>query len=69
MINQKRKEIGKQLTAQRKKKNLTRYAVSKQTDLSITQLKSIDESQKSYTVDSLLEYSAAIGGEVVLKFK
>jgi transcriptional regulator with XRE-family HTH domain len=69
MTNQKRNKIGKDLQKQRKTKNFSRYYVSKITDLSITQIKSIDESKKSYTVDSLIEYAEAIGGEVSIKFK
>jgi hypothetical protein len=63
-----RKRIGNTLQAHRKKEGLTRYAVSKmERSLSITQIKSIDESKKSYTVDSLLAYANTVGLKVELE--
>lgn len=60
-IEQQRKKIGKHFAAQRKRLNLSRYYIWKNTSLSITQIKSIDEGSKAYTTDSLLIYASKIG--------
>lgn len=61
---QKREKIGKALAAKRKSLKLSRYKVSKNIPLSITQIKSIDTGEKAYTLDSLLIYLSALGLDV-----
>jgi transcriptional regulator with XRE-family HTH domain len=55
-----RKQIGTQLTTLRKKLNLSRYKLAKDTGLTLGQIKNIEESQNNYTVDILVKYSSAM---------
>jgi transcriptional regulator with XRE-family HTH domain len=49
-----KKEIGSLLKKERKAKNLSLYYVSKHSKLAISQVRSIENADKAYTVDSLL---------------
>ncbi len=55
-----RKQIGTQLTTLRKKLNLSRYKLAKDTGLTLGQIKNIEESTNNYTVDILVRYSSAM---------
>lgn len=59
-----RKQIGQDLKARRLADGYSRYAISKIINLSITQIKSIEDGAKSYTIDSLLLYANILGYDV-----
>lgn len=63
-----RAKIGKKLKTKREKLGKSRYQVAKGSTLSITQIKSIETGEKSYTVDSLIEYVAILDGIVMFSF-
>jgi len=67
-VKNKRKEIGKQLKKQRETKGLSRYAIDKQSELTITQVKNIENGSKAYTIDSLIEYIDTMNGIMQIKF-
>lgn len=49
-----RHKLGQQLKSLREDKNLSYYAAAKLADLSIAQVKSIENGDKAYTIDSLI---------------
>ena len=55
-----RKQIGTQLTTLRKKLNLSRYKLAKDTGLTLGQIKNIEEAKNGYTIDLLLKYTGAM---------
>jgi len=63
-----KQEIGRAITQFREANNITRYnAITKRgVKLTYKQLADIEAGNKNYTIDSLLEYTAAIGMKIKL---
>lgn len=59
-----RKQIGTQLQTLRKKLNLSRYKVAKDTGLMLGQIKNIEEAKNGYTIDLLLRYTNRLNADI-----
>lgn len=68
-MTDKSSQIGRFLKAVREKKKLTLYAVAKLADVSISQVKSVEDSNAAYTADTLAKITHALGVEVIFKFE
>ena len=67
VINQGRKALGLYFKSLREGKELSYYAVSKSSSLSINQIQSIEEGNASYTIDSFLRICRGLDCYILLK--
>ncbi len=64
-----RKEIGERLKKIREKKQISTHKLQKEYGLRYEILKSIEEGNASYTVNSLLKYCEGVGCYIEIKSK